>query len=373
MKTKNEHKSLGHPLATGSLLNNVRLLWKNGGMDGRYALRALNIFLSNLALLPFRLVESHQWAERVKKTQIREPPLFIIGVWRSGTTYLHDLLVKDDRWGYVSTLQAFCPDICMEGSAILFPIFRKLLPKKRPNDNVRMAIEYPQEEEYAVGNLSSFSFYHGYSLPRSMPALLRTLSFTDDRNGLKEAWKNVYLQVLKKATLIMGGKRLVLKNPLSTTRIPALLEMFPGAKFIFLYRDPYRTYSSLVHWLTKAVGAYQLEAISRPEIEEYAFCFYETIMRRYWDTKDLIPQGNLVEIRYEDLDDNTLAVVERIYEELGLPGFESARDAFEKYILSQEDYEKNVYTLTPETAAQISRRWRFAIERLGYPPPSFTP
>jgi len=90
-------------------------------------------------------------------------------------------------------------------------------------------------------------------------------------------------------------------------------------------------------------------------------------MRRYWDTRDLIPPGNLIEVRYEDLDRGALAVVERIYAELGLPGFDRAKDAFERYILSSKDFEKNTYDLTPETTAKIARRWRFAIERLGYP------
>ncbi|MGZ5513991.1 MAG: sulfotransferase, partial [Candidatus Aminicenantales bacterium] len=104
--TKNgrEHRSPGHPLATGSLSNTVKLLWDNGGIDGRFVLRALNILLSNLALTPFRLLEISKWADAVERTSLREPPIFIIGTWRSGTTYLHNLMAQDGGLGFVSTL-----------------------------------------------------------------------------------------------------------------------------------------------------------------------------------------------------------------------------------------------------------------------------
>jgi hypothetical protein len=77
-----------------------------------------------------------------------------------------------------------------------------------------------------------------------------------------------------------------------------------------------------------------------------------------------------MEVRFEDFEKDPLAGVERIYGELRIPGFGKARDRFEKYIASQASYEKNRYAMSRETVDRISRRWRFAIERLGYSPPS---
>ncbi len=80
---------------------------------------------------------------------------------------------------------------------------------------------------YALGNFSPYSFYVGYSLPRRMASLFDLLSFGDGRNDVLEAWKQIYIRVLKKATLVMNSRRLVIKNPLNTPRIPVLLVMFP--------------------------------------------------------------------------------------------------------------------------------------------------
>ncbi len=86
MNGTNDHKALGHPLATGSLANTLRLLWNNRGVDVRYLPRALRIVLSNIALAPFRWRETAKWGDAVEKTEVREAPVFIIGTWRSGTT-----------------------------------------------------------------------------------------------------------------------------------------------------------------------------------------------------------------------------------------------------------------------------------------------
>jgi hypothetical protein len=148
------------------------------------------------------------------------------------------------------------------------------------------------------------------------------------------------MTVLKKATLIMRGKRLVLKNPLNTCRIPVLLEMFPEAKFIYLYRNPYMIYYSLLHTFSRMISSYQLEKISKSEIEEYVLSFYQELIHSYWNTKGLIPSGNLVEVRFEDLEDKPLEVVEKIYTELNFPAFESNKDNFEKHIISQNGCKK---------------------------------
>lgn len=315
---------------------------------------------------PFRRREISRWADAVEETPIRDPPVFIIGTWRTGTTLFHNLMTQDGRFGFVSTLQAFCPDLCIEGSRLLQPIFRRLLPKKRPMDNMAMALEYPQEEEYAMGNLSPYSFYHGYFLPRKMPALFDMLSFDGSDGDIPNAWKALYLRVLKKATLIMAGKRLVLKNPLNTSRIPVLLKMFPEAQFVFFYRNPYVIFPSLRNTFTRLIGAYQLQAVSTTRIEDYAFSFYDKMMHAYWRTKELIPAGHLVEVRFEDFEKSPLTVMKRIYGELHLPAFDAAKCRFDQYLISQADYEKNHYGVSRQTVDRISRNWQFAIEKLGY-------
>src|SRR5215475_890827 len=38
--------------------------------------------------------------DRVRETVIERPPLFVIGHWRTGTTLLHELLIRDKQFGF---------------------------------------------------------------------------------------------------------------------------------------------------------------------------------------------------------------------------------------------------------------------------------
>ena len=56
----------------------------------------------------------------------------------------------------------------------------------------------------------------------------------------------------------------------------------------------------------------------------------------------------------------------RVYEELDLGDFESARPAIQQYFAGQKDYKTNRYQMTPEMRAEISRRWATFIRQYGY-------
>jgi hypothetical protein len=55
-----------------------------------------------------------------------------------------------------------------------------------------------------------------------------------------------------------------------------------------------------------------------------------------------------------------------IYESLGLDGFKAVVPALQKYLAGLAAYQKNSYTLAPETHAEITRRWGPFIARYGY-------
>jgi hypothetical protein len=112
--------------------------------------------------------------------------------------------------------------------------------------------------------------------------------------------------------------------------------------------------------------ALQFQDISIEEMEENILWVYEQIMSDYLKEKSLIPKENLVELRFEDFEKNTLPELERIYGQLKLPGFEKAKPLFQQYLESQKSYEKNKYTLSRATVDKITTRWKFAMEHWNY-------
>lgn len=357
-------------LAGGSFLNWVRLVVANGGIDWRYWIRSLYVSIVALLNTPFRAYEGARFGARIAATSIREAPIFILGHWRSGTTHVMRLIARDPAFAVVTFVHTMIPGLYLSS-----PLFRALLasslPKVRPMDNVTVAPDAAEEEEYALGNLGPYSFYHALSFPRKMREIFdKYVLFEGVERKIIEQWKVIYLYFLKKVTFSSGGKRLLLKNPANTGRIPTLLEMFPDAKFIHVYRNPYVVYSSTMHWLDKELASTALQDIDEEAVREHALRNYEKLMLRYEEDKALIPEGNLVEVRFEDFETDPLGEVARIYCALGLTLTPEAQVQMQQYLLTVKGYQKNIYRLDSRSQRELARRWGFMIRRWDYDPPN---
>ena len=68
--------------------------------------------VKSIIMTPFRLWEKIVLKERINSTTIDESPVFVIGHYRSGTTFLHKVMSSDKRWGRITTfdfLFPYCP------------------------------------------------------------------------------------------------------------------------------------------------------------------------------------------------------------------------------------------------------------------------
>ncbi|TET13035.1 MAG: sulfotransferase, partial [Dehalococcoidia bacterium] len=315
-----------HPLAFGSFRNWLRLLWNNKDIDRKFIPRALFVCFSTFLTSPLRLYESVRYGRIVKNTAIHRSPIFIVGHWRTGTTHLHNLLCQDKNLGYVSTFQAFAPGLCLVGEKVIKRLFDKIAKKLHPTreiDNIPLSMDNPEEEDLAIASMSPYSYLHMYTFPRQARYFFERYTF--GFNNLPEStlaeWKEIYLTIMRKATLQAGGKRLVIKNCADSGRIKTLLDLFPDAKFIHIYRNPYHVFRSTLFLYRVVLERSQLQEISPDEIEAWVSWFYTQLMQRFLADKALIPAGNLVEVKYEDLEAAPLDQLRRVYETLSLPGF----------------------------------------------------
>jgi hypothetical protein len=321
-----------HPIALGSFRSWLRLLVSSDGIDLQFLPRILFVSTTTLLTSPLRLYERVRWGKAVENTEIRLSPIIIIGHWRTGTTHLHNLICQDANLGYITTFQGIAPGFCLMGERRLEPLLEWWGRRTHPTriiDNVPLRFDAPQEEEFAVANMSPFSFLHQFTLPRQAPYFFeRYALFRNLPEAELEEWTRCYLTALRKATLRSGGKRLALKNPAHSGRIPAILDLFPDAKFVFLARNPYDVYLSTRRLWQSVMPRSQVQEISQEQVDEYALRFYTQLMRQYLADRALIPEGNLVEMRFEDLEAKPLAQLHRVYDALSLPGFAEAEPAF---------------------------------------------
>jgi len=361
-----------HPFIFGSFRSWLKVLWGNRDIERKFIPRVLFVTLVSLSTSPLRIYESLRFGRTVRKTVVHPSPIFIIGHWRSGTTHLHNILVRDKNLGCVSMWQAFAPGLCLIDERLLKNPFNTIAKKMHPTreiDNIPLSLDNPEEEDLAIANMSPYSYLHMYSYPRRATYFFE--KYVTYFNNLPESiiseWKEIYLTILRKATLKAGGKQLVIKNCADSARIKPLLELFPNAKFIHIYRNPYNIFRSTQHLYRVVMERAQLQEVGQGEHENWVLLFYAQLMQKLLADKSLIPAGNLVEVRYEDLDKEPLAQLRKVYETLSLPGFAEAEPAFRAYLASIANYQKLAHKqLDDNVVTKVNRNWHFAFDALGY-------
>lgn len=169
------------------------------------------------------------------------------------------------------------------------------------------------------------------------------------------------------------GKKIISKNPLFTGKIKYLLQLFPNAKFIHIYRNPYMVFSSLrTAGRQIEKGTLPLKSANLPKKLRHEFIFraYSDMMKTLFLQEKLIPPQNYIQLKYEDLEMNPLAELEKIYKGIDLNGFPELKSKYQQYIDSKKAYEKNIHTtLSTDLIDEIYHHWSFAIDKWGYEPP----
>lgn len=356
------------PLAGSDLKTIFQLLKQNNfHVSIPYFPRLIySLFLSSV-LSPFRYRDRRFMKQHADEITIEKAPVFLLGHWRGGTTYLHNMLSKDDRFGFFSTFDAYVPGVCIKNEKLLKGIVAGSLPKKRPMDDVVMGADLPQEEEYGLGGLSVYSYYHGWIFPKHMDLYDRFVWLDDVKTEVVTDFKQKYLYLLKKAQVKNKGKQLLLKNPSNTARVKLLLELFPDAKFIHIHRNPINQYLSMLRFMQTVIPLYCLQ--NPPPfklVEEHIFNMYKRMYEKYLSERSLVPKGNLVEIKYEDFVKDPLIELERIYSELGFSGYDSMKKRFHAYMLAQSEIHPRSYQITDEIREKVFSHWKFAFDAFGY-------
>ena len=333
-------------------------------LDWQFIPKALTVLLLTCFNAPAIWWERKKYDKQIRATKVKQP-LFIIGHQRSGTTYLHYLIGKDPNYAFCSVKESFMPWIFLSNERSLKKLLSGKMPDKRPMDNLKMSVDLPTEPEYSLGNMSVASMIPGYYFPRRIMDTFRKYVLFEDESG-KQEWQANLKYFMQKLTIKHDSKALVMKSPENLGRIKEILEVFPDAKFLHIYRNPINVYFSTerLYSITIPMVAYQH---CEPEvIQDFILESYPEYFEKYFKERELIPEGNLTEIRYEDLIGNEMAVLENAYSELNIDTFPEARPFIESEVRSYKDYKTNTYDFPEDRNQVVKEKWGWVFERLGY-------
>jgi hypothetical protein len=257
-----------------------------------------------------------------------ERPIIILGLPRTGTTHLHNVLAADPSLRtlpYWESLQPVvapgAPDERMAVTELALDIVNRSMPLF-----VRMHEMTPnhahEEIQLLAIDMSSMLFETTAPMP----------SWRDHFLARDQTPSYRYLRtVLQALTWLRGGDRWVLKTPQHLEQIPALLSVFPDATFVVTHRDPVAVTGSVLTMLGYAARM----TTDHPDplaIGRYWAPRVEQLLHACLRDHELLPPERTVHVRLPELVADDMAVVERIYATAEQPFDERARAAVGEYV-----------------------------------------
>jgi hypothetical protein len=313
-------------------------------------------------------ISEAKYKRRAEALQLDQPPIFVIGHWRTGTTFLHDLFSVDPNLAYPTTYECFFPHHFLLTEGHLDRVMKVLLPKKRPQDDVPVGFDRPQEEEFGMMMLGEGTPYVTCAWPRFGPADSNYLDFEGVLEADRKTWADAYMWFYRRLVLKHDGKTLVMKTPANAARLKLLTKLFPDARYVYLARNPLNVFPSTVK-LWRAL--YSVQGLHNPPqldpwLDDYILDMFARLTEAYEADRHLIPEDRLVELRYEDFVKDPVASMRDIYRRLDIPGFDQAEAPMREFLGERSEHKVSRYEMPLALKRKIVERLKPYIDRFSY-------
>ncbi|CAN5612571.1 sulfotransferase [soil metagenome] len=321
----------------------LKIINDNGGLSAKGILHMTPWLIKTILLEPFRWIEILLCNRKIEQYNIPHAPIFILGHYRSGTTYLQRIFMQDSRFGYMSIFQMILPELMLTFEKILTAFFEKicrLLHVKNPFHRIPFTFHFPGETDVGMTTLiNPHAEQWGQLFPTKMQTYFDKYVLFDKITEYEiEKWKEGYIYMIKKVSIKNRHKQLVLKSPPDTARIKILLELFPNAKFIHICRNPYDVYASTKRLINMLRNNYVLGKTRLVDFNELIVTIYVKMMNSYLEDKKLVPVENLKEIKYESFVQFPIKYMQSIYSSLNLGDFSYCENAVTDFIVKQKTF-----------------------------------
>lgn len=316
--------------------------------------------------------------------QVVDKPLFILGNFRSGSTFIHRLLSRDFRtFTSMRTVDIFLmPSITQRKIFKFFARIDQIVgsPLQKGIKGVdgqslgkvqihKISMFEPEEDENILLHTWS-TFFVSFMFPflDDLPAFIKFDEEMPDRE--KQKIMSFYHSCVQRHLYAHGGNiHFVSKSPASSAKIRSLMATFPDARILYLARNPLDMLPSTVSWLSYAWNMFSdtgSKYIYQKQIMELARYWYEYPIR----VIDENPSPNHLILNYDDLVRYPEVMIRKIYFSFGYhesPGLKKIiKRAIEETRAHRSDHQYN-YEQMGFDRATILDTFKVVFERFGYP------
>lgn len=286
-------------------------------------------------------LEIMDWLKRCPEIEEQEvkAPMFIVGLPRSGTSILFELLAQD-------------PDV---GVPLMWEALQPCPPPEIATYGTDPRIEYA-DSVFTQWNRVAPEFAAMHEMRGDIPAecgLLMAGSFISDHIGSLHQTPSYamwcaqadYLPAYKyhrKVLQVLQWRnpraRWLLKAPEHQVHLDVLLQIYPDARIVQTHRDPIQCMAST----TSLMGTLYHMRSDQP----FNAAMFENILmgeatahrlEKVMDQRDsgLVPPANIADSRYQDLIEDPLANIQRLYRHFDLDLSDTAKTAMQAYLAAK--------------------------------------
>jgi len=344
----------------------LKMVARNGiSLYPKYLVRFLFLLQSGVWASIFHRREKKVYELKIQNQQLSDNPLIIIGHWRTGSTYLHQLLNLDPNFVTPSVFQASLPDSFLTSRKSYEPIMGKMIKGTRPMDQVKLGLDEPLEDEYALFRLSGYSPLEQIIFPKKGRYFLKNFPGFLPENGRLIKWKESLIYFYKKL-LVYNCKTILIKNPFHSLRINTLTEIFPNARYVHIVRNPYSVVPSTQRmWDIVGTQNSMNNKWQKPSIQEVSEVLSD-MLNIIDNDLNKIPENRKYEIKFEEFEKSPKEAIKAMYSHFNFDYSLEFDLKLSDFLLSIKDYQKNKYTLPEENKTIINGVLKPWMQRYNY-------
>ncbi len=290
----------------------------------------VSLLLLRFLILPFQLLD---YVLFPKFRQVRvDDPVFILSGPRSGSTFLHRLMVCDEQFVSLKLWHTLFPSVTifkivnffatLEQKSPLRPIeaFWNFVDKLSFGgwDNIhKTGLRFYEEDEHLwvqifaspIGLVLFYPFLYKYQDVISLDKLPL---------AQRKRLSGYYLRMIQRFMYLHPDKTYLAKNAVSGGRIGLYKAAMPDMKVIYINRNTAETIPSSLSMFTKPWTLHSPQCYGE---SKETMVVVEALIRNLMDYEKFVASGEVLhksEIRYNELVSNPYELVLRVYDDLEL-------------------------------------------------------
>ncbi len=266
-----------------------------------------------------------------------EQPIIVVGLPRTGTTHLLNLLAADSRLRAMPLWESEQPvpqpgeEPLPDGSD---PRYRRCAGNWEQMQQMvpYLAAMHPmdpdhinEEIELMLPNCASYNYEWFSHSPR----------WRDYYLAMDQLPHYEYMRTVLKCLQFQQGadrpRRWVLKSPMHLENLPELVQVFPDATFVVTHRDPVAVIQSTLTMLAYGQRVNRKRPILQA-LAEYWPARIRHMLERCEATIHLLPPGQTIHVPFHEFMADDIAMVKRIYAVAGLDLNERAQQEMQAFL-----------------------------------------